>query len=112
MRSVGRWILGIVVTLFVVTFVVLIGVSVAVVQRSPLVVASAPNQLDGADSVNDLLSQLQNAFTERSSNHVIRLTETQIESLVGVLQRAVPNFSGVVNVTEVGSTIKIGRAHV
>jgi hypothetical protein len=105
MRSVGRWILGVVVTLFVVTFVILIGVSVAVVQRSPLVVSSAPNQLDGADSVNDLLSQLQNAFTQRSSNHVIHLTETQIESLVGVLQRAVPNFSGVVNVTEVGSTI-------
>ena len=105
MKKKISWALGLVVALLVCVFIAFIAVSVAVVQREPLVNSNASGQLDGADSVNELLAQLKNALSKRKDNHVITLTEIQIESLVGVLQRAVPNFKGVVNVSDLGGTI-------
>ena len=99
------WLVGLVVVLFMVLLIACIAVSIAVVQSKPLVTANAPVQLDGADSVNELLAQLKTALSKRKDNHVITLTEIQIESLVGVLQRSVPNFKGMVNVSDLGGTI-------
>ena len=82
-------------------------ITVMAVQSAPLVSSAAPTQLDGADSVNELLAQLQRAFSHREEGHRVTLTETQIESLVGVLQRAVPDFKGIVNITPIGGTISV-----
>lgn len=88
------------------------GITLAImaVQKQPLVVSTAPTQLDGADSVNRLLAQLQQAFSRREEGHQITLTETQVESLVGVLQRALPEFKGRVNISPVGGTISVTYA--
>ncbi|WP_338520134.1 hypothetical protein [Alteromonas gracilis] len=80
------------------------------VQKTPLVDIAAPQQLDGADSVNALLEQLQRAFSKRKDSHQLDLTETQVESLVGVLQRALPDFKGRVNITPMGGTISVTYA--
>ena len=100
-----RWLIGLLVTLFILILVAVVGLSIAIIQKQPLVAASAPNQLDGADTVNTLLAQLNTAFSQREEGHTIVLSETQIESLVGVLQRAMPHFRGVVNVTANGGTV-------
>ncbi|GMM69080.1 hypothetical protein MTsDn1_23750 [Alteromonas sp. MTD1] len=93
-------------------FLMAAGATVAVmaVQEQPLVASTAPTQLDGADSVNTLLAQLQRAFSRREEGHQITLTETQVESLVGVLQRALPEFKGRVNISPIGGTVSITYA--
>ena len=80
------------------------------VQKAPLVDNTAPQQLDGADSVNKLLNQLQQAFSQRQESHQLELTETQVESLVGVLQRALPDFKGRVNISPLGGTVSVTYA--
>ena len=85
-------------------------ITIMAVQKSPLVASTAPAQLDGADSVNELLSQLQQAFSHREEGHQVTLTETQVESLVGVLQRALPEFKGVVNISPLAGTINVTYA--
>lgn len=105
MKRVFRWLLGLFLALLVLVLVTVVAFGVAAVQKHPLVESNASNQLDGADSVNALLSQLNSAFSEREEGHTIVLSEMQIESLVGVLQRAAPNFRGVVNVTRFGGTV-------
>ena len=102
-----KWVLGIAFAATLLLFVGLLALTFSAFQREPLVAVKAPSQLDGADSVNTLLAQLQRAFSKREEGHEVTLSEQQIESLVGVLQRAIPNFSGEVNVTPVGSTIAL-----
>ncbi|BFT29122.1 hypothetical protein D210916BOD24_02980 [Alteromonas sp. D210916BOD_24] len=80
------------------------------IQKTPLVTSTAPVQLDGADSVNELLAQLKQAFSHREEGHRVVLTETQVESLVGVLQRALPDFKGIVNITPMGGTVSVTYA--
>lgn len=85
-------------------------VTVMAIQKTPLVTSTAPVQLDGADSVNELLAQLKQAFSHREEGHRVVLTETQVESLVGVLQRALPDFKGIVNITPMGGTVSVTYA--
>ena len=94
----------------VIVFLLIAGataVAIMAVQKTPLVASTATTQLDGADSVNELLGQLQRAFSRREEGHQVTLTETQVESLVGVLQRALPDFKGVVNISPIGGTVNI-----
>ncbi len=80
------------------------------IQSTPLVTSSASSQLDGADSVQVLLSQLKRAFSRREEGHQVVLSETQVESLVGVLQRGLPDFKGQVNITSMGGTANLTYA--
>lgn len=80
------------------------------IQSTPLVTSSASSQLDGADSVQVLLSQLKRAFSRREEGHQVVLSETQVESLVGVLQRGLPDFKGQVNITSTGGTANLTYA--
>ncbi len=89
LRSV-KWLLitfAIIVVLLVVSVAT---VTIMAVQKAPLVASTAPTQLDGADSVNELLAQLQQAFSR--------------------LQRALPDFKGVVNITPLAGTINVTYA--
>lgn len=97
----------------VIVFLLIAGataVAIVAVQKTPLVASTATTQLDGADSVNELLGQLQRAFSRREEGHQVTLTETQVESLVGVLQRALPDFKGVVNISPIGGIINLTYA--
>ena len=97
----------------VIVFLLIAGataVAIMAVQKTPLVASTATTQLDGADSVNELLGQLQRAFSRREEGHQVTLTETQVESLVGVLQRALPDFKGVVNISPIGGIINLTYA--
>lgn len=105
-RSV-KWLLLCVALMVFLLMVSAVTITVMAVQSAPLVSSAAPTQLDGADSVNELLAQLQRAFSHREEGHRVTLTETQIESLVGVLQRAVPDFKGIVNITPIGGTVSV-----
>ena len=109
LRSV-KWLLIIIAIMVVLLVVGVASVTILAVQKQPLVASTAPTQLDGADSVNHLLGQLQQAFSRREESHQVTLTETQVESLVGVLQRALPDFKGVVNITPLAGTINVTYA--
>ena len=87
LRSV-KWLLISIAFIVFLLVATVVTVTVMAVQQTPLVASTAPTQLDGADSVNELLGQLQRAFSRREEGHQVTLTETQVESLVGVLQRA------------------------
>ena len=109
LRSV-KWLLITLAIIVVLLVVSVATITVMAVQKTPLVASTAPTQLDGADSVNELLGQLQQAFSRREEGHQVTLTETQVESLVGVLQRALPDFKGVVNITPLAGTINVTYA--
>lgn len=106
LRSV-KWLVITLVFLILVLIAGAVTVAIMAVQKTPLVASTATTQLDGADSVNELLGQLQRAFSRREEGHQVTLTETQVESLVGVLQRALPEFKGVVNISPIGGTVNI-----
>lgn len=109
LRSV-KWLLIIIAIMVVLLVVGVASVTILAVQKQPLVASTAPTQLDGADSVNQLLGQLQQAFSRREESHQVTLSETQVESLVGVLQRALPDFKGVVSISPLAGTIHITYA--
>ena len=109
LRSV-KWLFIIIAVIVLLLIAGATAVAIMAVQKTPLVASTATTQLDGADSVNELLGQLQRAFSRREEGHQVTLTETQVESLVGVLQRALPDFKGVVNITPIGGTINLTYA--
>ena len=109
LRSV-KWLFIIIAVIVLLLIAGATAVAIMAVQKTPLVASTATTQLDGADSVNELLGQLQRAFSRREEGHQVTLTETQVESLVGVLQRALPDFKGVVNISPIGGTINLTYA--
>jgi len=109
LRSV-KWLFIIIAVIVLLLIAGATAVAIMAVQKAPLVASTATTQLDGADSVNELLGQLQRAFSRREEGHQVTLTETQVESLVGVLQRALPGFKGVVNISPIGGTINLTYA--
>lgn len=66
----------------------------AVVESSPLVVVEPTEQLDQADSVNELLNQLKFVTRRRFFQQRIVIKEKQLNSLVGLLQRGLPSVAG------------------
>ena len=62
LRSV-KWLLITLAIIVVLLVVSVATITVMAVQKAPLVASTAPTQLDGADSVNELLAQLQQAFS-------------------------------------------------
>lgn len=109
LRSV-RWVLIFLGVAAFVSLVSVITLTAMAIQSTPLVTSSASSQLDGADSVQVLLSQLKRAFSRREEGHQVVLSETQVESLVGVLQRGLPDFKGQVNITSMGGTANLTYA--
>ncbi|GAC16918.1 hypothetical protein [Aliiglaciecola lipolytica] len=83
---------------FKMTLLFLIAVTVVLVvlifETKPLVVANASKQVDDADSVNILLRQIRQITQRRFVPQTIYMSNPQMNSLVGFMQRAVPEFSG------------------
>ena len=90
--------------------VLLVGVCVLVVlavDTKPIISSTASQQVDGADSVNQLLSQLKNLTRRRYSAQNVTLTEQQMNSMVGLVKRAVPEFSGQIKTAKTVLLVKL-----
>tara|TARA_R110002012_G_scaffold108354_1_gene250947 strand:+ start:927 stop:2216 length:1290 start_codon:yes stop_codon:yes gene_type:complete len=92
-----------------IVLVLLIGLGVALfiasVEDEPLVVATSATQVDDADSVKELIEQIKQSVRDRTLDQQIPLTENQLNSLVGFLQRAKAQFHGQANITPLASSL-------
>ncbi|MDM7861702.1 hypothetical protein QTP81_13960 [Alteromonas sp. ASW11-36] len=63
--------------------------------------------LNDAESVNELLQQLQASVVDRHQPHTIRLNRVQIDSLVAFIERAKPALKGRVKLSKHLSTLQL-----
>ncbi|TRY32909.1 hypothetical protein [Aliiglaciecola sp. M165] len=73
-------------------FMTLIGA--IILESQPNVIVSAHQQVDDADTVNQLLTQLKQVTRRRFVEQNVTFTKPQVNSLLGFMQRAIPEFSG------------------
>lgn len=66
----------------------------ATIESQPLVLVESNKQVEQADSVNQLLTQTHYSLVNRYNYQDIPLSLQQLNSLVGVMQRALPAFNG------------------
>ncbi|MCU7553033.1 hypothetical protein OCL06_00315 [Alteromonas sp. ASW11-19] len=96
---------------FIAVFALLLLISatllVVIVETTPLVTTRASEQVNDADTVNALLSQLQQSIKNRDESQTLVITEPQLDSLVGFIQRAAAGFRGKVNVTPSASMLAV-----
>jgi hypothetical protein len=78
------------------------GLLILMLESEPAVVSLAHQQVDDADTVNELLIQAKQITRKRYVTQTVTLTYPQLNSLLGFVQRALPNFSGAL-VPEIGS---------
>jgi hypothetical protein len=94
---------------FITVVVLLVGLIaslfIASVEDQPLVVATSATQVNDAESVQELIVQIKQSVQDRTLDQQIPLTENQLNSLVGFLQRAKAQFHGQVNITPAASSI-------
>lgn len=81
--------------LLVITFGTL---AVLIVDSTPQIQRTSSQQVDNADTVHKLLSQLKNSLDDRHAANQVEISEAQFDSLMGFAQRAVPGFQGAVTV--------------
>ncbi|MEP4890322.1 MAG: hypothetical protein ABJV04_09875 [Aliiglaciecola sp.] len=73
---------------------ILVILVVLIVESKPIVIANASVQVDDADSINVLIDQTRQITRKRYIPQTITISKPQMNSIVGFLQRAVPEFSG------------------
>ena len=76
----------------------LAGLIVLMIESEPVVDVKAAEQVADADTVHELLAQLESSVSDRHQGHTITITTQQFDSIVGFLQRATPDFRGKVTV--------------
>jgi hypothetical protein len=87
--------------------VLFVGVFISALDSEPLVVAPSAKQVEDAESVKGLLSQLSQSLINRNSEQHITLSERQLNSLVGFAQRAHQPLQGRVNISRFSSVFSI-----
>ncbi|MFT4994986.1 MAG: hypothetical protein ACI965_002028 [Paraglaciecola sp.] len=75
------------------------GVFISALDPTPLVVATSAKQVDEAESVKALLSQLSQSVKNRTRDQRFTVSEMQLNSLVGFAQRAHGKFHGRANIS-------------
>ncbi len=91
---------------FVVGAIILIAALAYVAFDSEATVeAAAPEQIQNAETVKQLLSQISQSLNERTTEQEIVVSEDQLLSIVGFIQRATPRFKGNALVGEASSSI-------
>lgn len=83
---------------------------VLIVETSPSVDAKGAEQLADADTVHALLSQIESSIRDRHQAHDIVVNRQQIDSIVGFLQRAKPDFRGAVAIAPEGTRVQFSVA--
>ncbi|NMH60368.1 hypothetical protein [Alteromonas ponticola] len=84
---------GLLITVSILIVLVLVLVVLAV-DSKPEVEATAPEQIHNAETVKQLLSQISQSLNERTTEQEINISEDQLLSIVGFIQRASPRFKG------------------
>ncbi|MCC2617919.1 hypothetical protein LJ739_16825 [Aestuariibacter halophilus] len=89
---------------FVVALLVFVGAACAlfwwVLETEPAVQANSAQQLEDADTVKALMQQLQLSSVRRNQTQHVSLYEAQLNSLMGLVQRARPHLGGNVSLRE------------
>lgn len=88
---------GVIIALLV-SVLLVAGLIVLMIESEPVVDVKAAEQVADADTVHELLSQLESSVSDRHQGHTITITTQQFDSIVGFLQRATPDFRGKVTV--------------
>ncbi|MCW8090541.1 hypothetical protein [Alteromonas sp. ASW11-130] len=79
---------------FFIVFMLLAVLIFLAVDSQPNVKATAPEQMQNAETVKQLLSQISQSLNERTTEQEIIVSEDQLLSIVGFIQRATPRFKG------------------
>ncbi len=91
---------------FVVGAIIIIAaLAFVALDREASVKAAAPEQIQNAETVKQLLSQISQSLNERTTEQEIVVSEDQLLSIVGFIQRATPRFNGNAQVGEGSSSI-------
>lgn len=80
--------------------VLLLVLVVMVVEKEPLALPSHNTDLNNAESVNGLLKEARSINRRRFYQQTILLQDEQLNSLMGLLQRALPEFAGHVDMLD------------
>jgi hypothetical protein len=85
--------------------VILLCVHFLLLQELPRVSVSSAQQVDQAQSVNDLIYDLSKVFKERHVGHNVAVSQAQAQSLLGFMQRAIPKFNGTIDFAQTGGVL-------
>ena len=88
---------GVIIALLV-SVLLVTGLIVLMIESEPVVDVKAAEQVADADTVHELLAQLESSVSDRHQGHTITITTQQFDSIVGFLQRATPDFRGKITV--------------
>ena len=88
---------GVIIALLV-SVLLVAGLIVLMIESEPVVDVKAAEQVADADTVHELLAQLESSVSDRHQGHTITITTQQFDSIVGFLQRTTPDFRGKVTV--------------
>lgn len=83
----------------------LIGIAWLSLESRPSVTSSSTQFLDNAEEVDVLLKQLQSSIENREQPSSVTITESQLESLQGLFQRASTKLTGDAFIRQSGSVI-------
>ncbi|WJG09020.1 hypothetical protein [Aliiglaciecola sp. LCG003] len=84
----------------------LLAVLFTVIETRPTVIVAADHQVNEADSIAILLQQAKQITRHRFVEQEIEFSKQQVNSVVGFIQRALPNFAGELDTQSGTSTIK------
>jgi hypothetical protein len=73
---------------------------ILLVDLSPIVAKDAHQQVENAENVSELISQLRSSLRNRYQGQQIDISYSQAESLLGFTQRALPNLNSDIKLSE------------
>jgi hypothetical protein len=80
--------------LLLLIFIVINGLFITVIEPNPAVVSNSGEQLNQAESVKKLMTQLSDSIKNRTNRQNIDISQDQLNSLVGFAQRAHGKIKG------------------
>ena len=80
--------------LLLLTIFVIAGLLITVIEPAPAVVSNSGEQVNQAESVKKLMTQLSNSIKNRTNRQNIDITQDQLNSLLGFAQRAHGKIKG------------------
>jgi hypothetical protein len=95
----------IVALLLLILIVSAIAIFIAVLENEPLVTVNSGRQLDQAESVKVLMKQLKASVDNRTDKQNINISQEQLNSLVGIAQRANSKIKGQAHISPTSSRI-------
>ncbi len=87
-----------VIIVFLLCLLLLTSALVLMIESKPTVDVKAAEQVADADTVHELLAQLESSVTDRHQGHTITISTQQLDAIVGFLQRATADFRGKIEV--------------